>query len=221
MLFRSFEYTNSVLRNNQIVDNLNFSKLMDQDPIPDQYSKKYDQIIDVLDELRFIGTFDFKTAKLTPIILEGRLSSVIIDDPGHGYIISPNITISGTGTGAELSCTIDTIGRITSVEVIKSGKDYDTYSTLLSVRGYTVLINSDVNANGNWSLHEWDSDRKIWKRVKTQTYNVTRYWKYVDWYLSPVNAESGIKHEVEFTKDLNGLNALVGEIVKIKNVSSN
>jgi hypothetical protein len=214
------EYTNSVLIKNQIVDQISFTNLMSQDLSPTIESRKIDQIIDINDELRFIGTSNLKTAELTVDIVDGRISKVFVNNPGSGYKIAPTIIISGTGMGAELKSEIDNLGRISVVNVIKSGVRYDT-DTKLTVRGFSVLVKSDVDANGGWSVQEWDTIKRRWTRIKSQAFNVTKYWNYVDWYQNGYNSTTEIDYLVNSSYELPTVPAKINDIVKIKNVGSN
>ena len=235
-----FEYVNSVLAKRQTVDDINFSNLLKKDPLPTTNSGDIDTTVDILDDLRFIGTAKIRPAKLSVSVSEGKIANVFILDSGFGYgrnktysedelgnatsWYGPRVKILGTGSGAELQAVIDNQGKIISVHIIKEGKDYDTNTTTLSVRSYTALVLSDVEANSGWSLQEWDNNRKRWVRIKTQAYDVTRYWSYRDWYATDYGfgqtdfgLDSDISYLVENTKDLNGLPCKIGEVVKINN----
>lgn len=217
-----FEYVNEVLASQQLSDEIDFTNLNRSDPIPTLKKvgvpSAIDLTVDILDELRFVGTAKIKPAKLSLVIIEGKITTVFIDDPGFGYKTPPIIRIKGVGTGAELKATIDTDGKVIAVNIIKTGSGYDTYSTVVTVRNFSVLVKSDEEANGGWSLQEWDTNRKRWNRVKTQAYDVKRYWKYKDWYAEGFSSNSDIRFSIDYTKDLNGLPARIGDVVKVRNV---
>jgi hypothetical protein len=213
------EYTNSILITNQISDNVDISKLLQQDIAPTLLSGEIDQEVDILDELRFIGISKLKPAKLSISITDGKISTVFIDDPGFGYKISPTIILSGTGSGAQLKAEIDSFGRIIKVNVIKTGERYDT-NTRITVRNFSVLVKTDNEANNGWSIHEWDNIKRRWFRVKTQAYNVTRYWNYTDWYQLGYSQQTEIDYSVDFSYQLSKIPAQVNDIVKVKNSES-
>jgi len=231
-----FEYVNSVLINvnSPIVDDINFANLMQNDPEPTLNSSDIDQIVDVLYELKFIGTTKFKAAKLSLQIKDGKLSSVNIDAPGYGYghnkIYStdeygnanrwygPNVTIVGTGTGAVVQTVVDNQGQIVNALIIKPGSKYDNTSTKIIIRDHAVLVRVDEEANNAWCIHSWDITNQEWVRIKTQSYDVTRYWSYKDWYATGFGLVSDVTFQVERPVDLNGLPALIGDIVKINSV---
>ena len=245
-----FEYVNDVLIEEQIVDRINFTNLLKKDlqPALSAVAGDIDVEIDILDDLRFVGVANIRSAVMTVSVLEGKISNVFIADSGYGYgrnkvyqedingnpikWYGPKVKIAGTGTGAEIISVIDSQGKIIEAHVVKSGKDYDSNNTAISVRNFSVLVKSDQEANGGWSIQQWIVENKVlpngtitqknrWLRSRTQAYDVTRYWNYRDWYAPGYGFESDVAYLVERTVDLNGLPAIKGDIVKVKNVSNN
>ena len=228
-----FEYVNSVLEKNSISDDISFTDLMKKDLPPNINSGDIDQIIDVIYEFKFIGTRKFKTASISLTVKDGKIDTVKIEDAGYGYGLNqiydtnevgdaiswygPNIKINGTGHGAYIQLVIDSQGRVINALIIKAGSGYDS-STKIIVRDYTVLVNTDEDANNGWSLYTWDRSSKEWNRTKTQAFDVTRYWEYKDWYETDYGLDSDISFLISRTVDLNGLDAKKGDIVKINNV---
>lgn len=215
-----FEYVNSVIAKKQLVDEINFTNLLRADTAPTIYSGDIDEIIDVVDELKYIGTNKIRLATLELVIREGKIINVFVIDSGYGYKVPPTIKVTGTGTGAELKAVIDDEGKITSVKVIKSGERYDTYSTTVSVRYYTVLVRIDNEAANGWSLYRWDNIRLKWERVRTQAYDVTRYWSYKDWYAEGYSSNTRIDYVLENSYDLRYQNISLGDIVKLNNIGN-
>ena len=216
-----FEYVNMILAQNQIVDTINFVNLNSKDQPPDLNSGLVDQVVDIMDDLRFIGTLNITTATLTPVVVDGRIINVIIENNearGSGYKIAPTVKILGTGTGAEIKTTIDSNGSIVTATVVKSGTGYDTYSTQLIVRNYSVLVRADENAGNSWSIHDWSGVKKTWNRIRTRAYDVTRYWSYIDWYATGYDADTEVNYQVNRTVDLNGSLAQIGDITRVSDV---
>lgn len=224
-----FEYVNLIINNNQIVDNVNFTRLKtaSQSPVLNvgdfaDMPCEIDKEVDIIDDLRFIGTTKLKTALVSPVIIDGKIARVEINDPGFGYLTPPTIKIISAGTGAKLKSVIDITGRVVFVEVVKSGQGYEPIATTLKVRNFSVLVKSDEIANGRWAVHDWSGEnRKRWNRIRTQAYDVTRYWSYSDWYATGYNSDSEINFQVERTVDLYGLLADIGDVVKVNNVNGN
>lgn len=229
------EYVNDVLKEKQIVDEVNLSNLSKKELPPALVSvaTDVDTEVDILDDLRFVGIANVKTASMSVSVSEGRITNVFITDSGYGYgrnkvyeedingnpikWYGPRIKIVGTGSGAEIISVVNNQGKVIEAHVIRSGKDYDA-NTTISIRSFTVLINADEEANGGWSIQSWDSSKKRWMRTRTQAYDVTRYWNYRDWYATGYGLDSDVKYLVDRTVDLNGLPATIGDIVKVKNV---
>jgi len=226
------EYVNSILLINPVVDSISFKNLDLKDPPPSILSGDIDTKIDVIYQLNFIGTAQISQAVLAATIVDGKFVGISIVDSGYGYgrnkpyaddeygnpisWYGPNVTITGTGTGAKIQTVINSQGKVIEAIIVKPGNDYDDNLTQVTVRPYAVLINSDSDANGGWSVQTWNSNRNEWIRSHTQSYDVTRYWNLADWYEQGYGLESDISFLINSTYDLNGLGAKIGEIVKIK-----
>jgi len=213
------EYANSVLKAILIVDDFDISKLNEKEDIPSASSGKFDKQIDSVGELRFISTSALRTASLSPVIVNGAIIGAMVNDPGIGYTNAPFINVKGSGLGASLKAIIDNQGRITGVEVIHSGKGY-TSSTALSVRSYSVLVTNDSDALNRWSIYAYDTIKKLWSRIKSQSYDVSTFWSYIDWYSSGYNQFTKIDFSVDFTYQIPLITSSIGDIVEVKQVGS-
>ena len=210
---------NSILARNLIVDEFDISDLMLSDPAPSTVSGLWDTSIDFETELKFIGTATLVQATLTAVTENGVITDVIIDNPGYGYKNPPLIKIISSGVGAVLSAVLDTAGRIIDVNIQNSGRGYFDDTRLL-VRPYSVLALSDTNAFDKWSIYVWNSKDKIWDRSRSQSYDVTKFWNYVDWYDVGYSQFTKIDHLVDNTYYLVTLSANIGSIVKVKNIGT-
>ncbi len=215
------ERVNSELKKTLIVDSADLTDFQSYEKEPSTISGLYDTVVDTDGELRVINTGAAVVASLTPVIVDGAITDVTIDNPGSGYSYAPYVTIVGNGTGAVIKTKIDTAagGKITDVEIINKGKGYSS-STTLSVRGLSALVRSDSDALGRWSVYEFDIPKQIWKRTKTQSYNVTNFWNYLDWYATGYNQFTTVDYVVDGTYQLFTLESEIGQIVKVKNVGS-
>ena len=213
------ERVNSVLISRALIDDLDISKLNDREEPPTDISGKYDIAIDTQSQIRFVGSTGFKRASVVPVVEAGKITRVVVTSPGRGYKLPPEITITGAGSGAKLTAIINSTGEVTGVTVNNSGRDYlDT--TILSVRPFTILVNSDETAANKWSLYIWDATIGTWFRSKTQTYDVTKHWNYVDWYADGYSIFSKIDHQVDFSYEMSFIDIAIGDLVKIKNEKS-
>jgi hypothetical protein len=210
------ERVNSVLVKKSIIDDFDFSSLNSKDLPPNINSGKFDYEVSTYSQIRFVGTNEIGQATLLPIIESGKIVRVEIVNQGKGYINPPEVVITGIGTGAKIKTIIGAKGQITSALVETTGQGY-LLSTKLSVRTLSVLVTADETANNRWSLYSWNTTKKTWFREKSQTYDTTRYWKYIDWYQTGYNAFTKLDHIVDFIYQLPSTTVNIGEVVKVKN----
>ena len=215
------ERANGVLKQHIIVDEYDLSKLKDIDVMPTLNSGKFDQSVDTYAEIVFVGTANIIQAQLTPIWNNGRLERVEIVNGGRGYKVPPTylFTNIGNGTSAELIITIDTLGKITTVDVKHAGRNYAETSGIL-VRKYSTLVKVDENISGKWSIHAYNTATTLWERTDSQAYNVPEFWGYVDWYAIDYNQFTDVDYLIDESYQLTSLDASVGDIVKIKTVGT-
>lgn len=222
------ERVNSVLEQNLIVDDFDISELQRKEPVPSRFEGLYDTAIDYEGLLRFVGTAKLAQAKLSPTIIDGKITNVTITNSGRGYLDpayvsgqrrGPIVEIIGTGEGAEIQTYINNLGQIISAEVVKQGKNY-LDNTVLIVRPFTVLVNSDSTISGFWSTYTYNSQEQNWQRQQIQNYDVSKYWQYVDWYHPGYNENTEINFLVSGSFALEGLDNALGSIVKIENIGS-
>jgi hypothetical protein len=209
------ERINSVLANNLIADNFQYEALYSREEPPILDSGVYDQVISSLGELRFIDVAGIRQAVLQPVVERGRITRIIVINPGKKYVIPPTITVTGTGTGAELRAELDPKGQIKNVIVVKSGQNYDN-STRLSVRNFAVLVTNDESSNGKWTIYTFGNDRK-WFKSRTQIFDTTLYWHHIDWYAPSYNQFTKIDYVVDFSYEILFEELNIGDIVKVNN----
>ncbi len=214
------ERANAVLATKLIVDDYDLSKLHTFDPLPPATSGQWDEIVDTELELQFIGVASLSTARLTPVIENGRIVDAIIVSSGYGYVNPPYVTIAGVGRNAVIKTVIDSSGRVIGVDIVNKGEGY-LESTEFIVRPFAALVRNDSNTFDKWSIYYWNyfNDLK-WTRVKGQSYDVTKYWSYIDWYDTGYNQFTKIDYVVDNTYQLTTLESIVGDIVKVLNVGT-
>tara|TARA_B110000090_G_scaffold78344_1_gene89240 strand:+ start:4696 stop:19641 length:14946 start_codon:yes stop_codon:yes gene_type:complete len=213
------ERSNLILKENLIVDDKIFTSLFDADPAPTAITNQWDAKVDTLEDLAFVGVAKATQAVVTPIVVNGKISQVNIVNPGRGYRVAPTITIAGSGTGAELQTTIDTLGRITSVSIVLPGENYNDLP-ILTVRRFTVLVSSDSSVQGKWTLYERISESRTWNRIQSQSYNVRLYWDYEDWYATNYSDLTNIAYLIDNSYELTALSDSIGDVIKISTVGT-
>lgn len=212
------EFTNNILINERIVGSYSFENLDKQELPPDSYSNTYDQIVEDDDALSLIDTTGFVTAIFTCTLTTstGQILGIDIINSGMGYLVNPTVTVEGDTSGALITTEINTAtGAILSVSIINPGAGFVTAPTL-TVRPYTVIVQADFTSNGKWAIYSYINNN--WIKVRTQLYNTTLYWNYVDW-ISP-DYNKYINYAA-IVNDIYGLNELTslssGDYVKINN----
>ena len=213
------ERINSVLIAQPILDGYNIDPLLQKDLKPTEISRTFDSTIDTLEELSLVSTNKVVQAVLTPVIQNGRIVRVDIDEPGRGYKVAPTYDLIGPGEDAEFDIAINNLGQITAVTILNSGKGYDGNTSLL-VRRYSVLVNSDSSIHGKWAIYAWDAATSTWIRTTIQGYDVTAWWSYTDWYAEGYNSFTKADYELAITNDIFNVNDQLGDIIKIQNVGS-
>ena len=207
------ERVNSILIKNLIADESNFEILNSRDSEPSPVSNLYDTTVSNYSQLRFIGTAKISRAQISLSVVDGRITRATVINPGSGYLVSPTITVIGAGKGAKLTAVLNESGGINSVLVENSGEGYNQF-TSATVRYFTALVLSDETSSNKWALYTWTSSR-VWFKAKTQTFDTTKFWEYVDWYDSGYNLFTKIDHVVDFAYQIPSLIVNLGETVKI------
>jgi len=217
-LKQAVEYCNYVFSKNILIDDFDLTPLFEKEETPNEFSRLYDlEITDDL-ELTFIATGKLTTAELDIVVDDGQIRDVIILNEGRGYIKPPKLEIVGQGKDAEIEAVVDKFGRISNVIIKNPGTGYldDTY---ISVRQYTVLSTNVANT-GKWGLYTYDSRNKNWQLTRVQSYDVTNYWSYIDWYAPGFSSNTPIDFLLEGSFQLQNINPRPGQIVKISNIGS-
>jgi hypothetical protein len=214
------EETNLILKKYLIVNIRNLSNLEQFDKLPTENQGLTDVTVDTYAELQFESANYYLKPALRPIIINGGITGIIIDFPGKGYANAPYINVHGNGRNAKIRAVIDTLGQIVGCEVLNKGEGY-TNSTVLTVRNYSALVVSDEYSNNLWCIYAYEPLTDKWSKIRSQTYDVTKYWSKIDWYAPNYSKFTAINYAVDTYTDLNTLTTLIGEIVKIRITSSN
>ena len=98
-------------------------------------------------------------AQLTPIVNNGRIVNVIVQNSGSRYISVPDLDVNGDGVGAVLVPVIEN-GSITSVTVVEPGGGYNQSSTTIDVINAGSTLNVPVfRANlQNWRVNLFEKN---------------------------------------------------------------
>ena len=87
------------------------------------------------------------SAKLTPVISDGRIDRVLIEDPGTGYSanIQTIITWIGDGTGAVFTPFINTAGELEDVIIESRGNGYTYIDLEVAGDGTGATVHADLS----------------------------------------------------------------------------
>jgi len=217
-LKQTVERINRVFARSPVADERNISRLREQENPPRFALGLYDRTVESRLDLDFVGVARARTAILEPVIEDGRLTRVDIQDSGRGYLVAPSTEIVGTGTGAQISVDINNRGEIVDVSVEKQGRLY-TQDTSITVRPFSVLVQADEAIGGRWAIFERDAQAGEWIRSASQGFNVNLYWNFVDWYAEGFSEFTNIDFVVDFSFELRQINDRLGDIVKVQNMS--
>ena len=212
------EAVNRKLVDELIVENRDISALDSFEAQPSTISGLYDNSVDTDSELRFANIGTYGKPEIQPVISNGRITSVTINQRGSGYLIAPYLTVSGTGIGAKIRAIINVKGQITGATIISAGEGYDS-NTIITIRNYSILVKQDSTADGMWSIYAYEPTTQTWSRVQSQAYDVRKYWSYVDWYATGYSASTAIDYSVNSLVQLNDLETNIGQLVKIRTTS--
>ena len=209
------EQINRQLITELVVENRNISALESYEVEPSTITGLYDTTLDTDAELRFINIGTYEKPNFTPVIEDGRITNIIVNSKGRGYIIAPYFDITGSGIGAKIRAKINTTGQIVGAEIISTGHGYDS-NTTITVRSYSVLVHSDSVANGSWSIYSYEPTTLTWSRIQSQAYDVRNYWSYNDWYKTGYNQFTAIDFSVNSFVDLNTIETTIGQLIKVR-----
>jgi hypothetical protein len=213
-------FANTILLNNRIRDNYSFENLNKKEEIPNVYDNEYDFIVEDTATLDDINTVNYRQAKLKCNVLNGKIYSVEIIEPGFGYSFAPAIKIIGNNSEAKLNAIIDSSGRVINVEIFNPGDEF-TESPVVEVRPHAAIVQINSDYGNKWTKHHFDYNFKTWIRVKTQAYNTTLFWKYIDWSSNEYDQFRSYNSVVNDLFELSSLtNVSAGDYVKIKNNGS-
>jgi hypothetical protein len=214
------ERVNGVLLQNLIIDDKIITPLLSKEATPLASNNTFDLTVDTFEDLQFVGSAKVSQAILTPVIIDGKIVRVTITDAGRGYKVVPKVTINGNfETPANITLTINSVGSVTAATVTDQGTGYSTLTTL-DIRRFAVLVKTDSSLLGKWAVYERSVNNDVWIRRKSQSYDTSLFWNYIDWYATSYNEFTTINHLISSSYQLEALDDSTGDIIKIENVGT-
>jgi len=209
---------NNILASKPFSDLIDLSNFNSKDPLPSKPLNAFDFEVDDYVDLLQVGVVRVKQAVFRANIINGKIDTIDIVDPGFGYRNAPFIEIEGTGSGATAEITVDAQGRVNSITVTNKGRKY-TFANI-KIRPFSVQVISDSTADGRWSIYSWDQQRKIFYRSKSQAYDVSRYWYYIDWWKDGYDEDSRIVKEINNFYEESYYIIKEGDLLRVKEYAS-
>jgi len=226
------DYVNSIFEQNLIRDYYDLSRLFLREEEPDVAESSYDLAVeDIIDKDR-IDIKTIKSAAVSAEIENGRITKVNILEPGLGYgrlvvkevdingnpikWLGPRIYIENDLNGLELESIVDHLGRIIDIVIIRPGNDYQTVN--LVIRPFSVLIRSDSTSNGRWAIYSYINSS--WIKIKTQSFDTTRYWDFVDYKNKDYKSYQSYDAVIDNIYQLQTLDIKPSGYVKVNNYES-
>lgn len=83
----------------------------------------------------------------------------------------------------------------------------------------TILVKQDENNGNYWTLYQKINSGSVIKNIflRRQAFDVSKLWKFVNWYHPRFSDQTVPDHTVERFSDVYGLNLSDGDVVKVKN----
>jgi hypothetical protein len=209
---------NRILKTRPFVDQIDLSRFLSKEDAPSGLLNVYDEQIDQDIDLQNVGTVRVKQASLSANIIDGSIDTIDIINPGFGYKVPPPIEISGDGINAEAIAILDNQGRISRVDILNKGRKYARASA--TVRPFSVLVNVDKTQNNLWSIYSWDDVRRVFFRTRTQAFDTSRFWNYIDWWKEGYSSKSRVVKELNDFYQESSFDFEIGDLIKISNYGS-
>lgn len=85
------------------------------------------------------------------------------------------------------------------------------------IEGYKVLVESDADYEGFWTIYRYqlDAEPSVWVLDRIQSYDSNRFWNYATWYADGYSDQTQIDFIVQEFKDIVTLTLTPGNIIKV------
>ena len=100
---------------------------------------------------------------------------------------------------------------------IASRTELDYIVTSELADGYKILIKSDNENNGLWTIYKWISATSTWFLLKIQSFATSIYWTKIDWYATDFDHTVNPTYTIDHYFQLRTLQLAYGDIVRLTN----
>jgi len=94
-----------------------------------------------------IGTSTSAASLGAVTITAGTVTNVAINTQGAGYTATPDVVITGDGTGATAVATLNTNGAVTGISITNGGTGYTFANATLNINTYNRVAKATVTTN--------------------------------------------------------------------------
>ena len=101
--------------------------------------------------------------------------------------------------------------------IVDTIEQLDFVQTQDLIDGYKVLVASDADYEGFWTIYRYQADAEpsVWVLDRIQSYDSNRFWHYATWYADGFNDQTQIDFIVQEFKDIVTLDLLPGQVIKV------
>ena len=120
-----------------------------------------------------------KSAQLTPSIVDGKIIKVLTSYVGSEYYSTPDLVVSGSGSGAELRAVISG-GQISEVKVLNTGIGYSASNTKIEVvsSGTNSFIDPQIRTlTVNDNIARFTTGEVLLEGKDKLQYSVSKYFE--------------------------------------------
>lgn len=103
-------------------------------------------------------------------------------------------------------------------EKLATRSDLDYIVTTNLPNGYKILIDSDSDQDGLWTIYQWYASSSTWRLVQIQSYLTTQYWFRADWYASDFDNTIKPTHTVDRYYQIETLTLAPGDTIQLNDI---
>jgi hypothetical protein len=96
-----------------------------------------------------VGIYSQQATIGNPVIIDGSITAISVINPGSGYTSTPNVIITGNGSGAQANAVLGSGGSIESINITNGGSNYTNASASLYIASYRENAKAIPNINSS------------------------------------------------------------------------
>lgn len=182
-----FDYINSILKKNIISQNFDISGLNSGEPIPTNNSGAYNLEVDNLESLGFVN--------------------ILLEPIGYKVLVKNDSSVDNLWTI-----------YIKDREVVNwQPNTFYAKGTYLYYLQRAWIVEQDYTSGSEFNSENLITYRpqNVWNLIRVQSYNLTEYWEYIDWYADNFDNTIQPTYTINNSSEISGLDLRAGDLVKI------